>query len=164
MTEKYDLKALKAALLKSDDHVIETQIFGAKAFIRRLKAAELQENEDGMKAAIDSGDMNKAAQLNVQLLLSCLMTPDGKRIPAGALPSVDDLLAAHDNPTLVEAIGAGLARCGVLEVRAPTVLEGNFDPGFMIRLHLKDLRLALAGAFHAGRRGWPAARQDPAAG
>ena len=30
MTEKYDLKALKAALLKSDDHVIETQIFGAK--------------------------------------------------------------------------------------------------------------------------------------
>nr|WP_280117353.1 hypothetical protein [Serratia marcescens] len=31
---------------------------------------------------------------------------DGKRIPAGALPSVDDLLAAHDNPTLVEAIGA----------------------------------------------------------
>ncbi len=32
MTEKYDLKALKAALLKSDDHVIETQIFGAKAF------------------------------------------------------------------------------------------------------------------------------------
>ena len=58
-----------------------------------------------MKAAIDSGDMNKAAQLNVQLLLSCLMTPDGKRIPAGALPSVDDLLAAHDNPTLVEAIG-----------------------------------------------------------
>ncbi|MBH2563281.1 phage tail protein [Serratia marcescens] len=106
MTEKYDLKALKAALLKSDDYVIETQIFGAKAFIRRLKAAELQENEDGMKAAIDSGDMSKAAQLNVQLLLSCLMTPDGKRIPAGALPSVDDLLAAHDNPTLVEAIGA----------------------------------------------------------
>ena len=41
----------------------------------------------------------------MQLLLSCLMTPDGKRIPAGALPSVDDLLAAHDNPTLVEAIG-----------------------------------------------------------
>ncbi len=35
-----------------------------------------------MKAAIDSGDMRKAAQLNVQLLLSCLMTPDGKRIPA----------------------------------------------------------------------------------
>ncbi|MGO3569001.1 MAG: phage tail protein, partial [Serratia grimesii] len=70
MTEKYDLKALKAALLKSDDHVIETQIFGTKTFIRRLKAAELQENEDGMKAAIDSGDMSQAAKLNVQLLLS----------------------------------------------------------------------------------------------
>ncbi len=26
--------------------------------------------------------------------------------PGRALPSVDDLLAAHDNPTLVEAIGA----------------------------------------------------------
>ncbi len=112
MTEKYDLKALKAALLKSDDHVIETQIFGAKAFIRRLKAAELQENEDGMKAAIDSSDMNKAAKLNVQLLLSCLMTPDGKRIPAGALPSVDDLLAAHDNSNAGRSHRRRQAPCG----------------------------------------------------
>ena len=104
MIEKYDLKALKAALLKSDDHVLEVPMFGAKTFIRRLKASELQDNEDGMKDAIEAGDMNKAARLNVELLLSCFMTPDGKRIPTSALPSVDELLKAHDNPTLVEAI------------------------------------------------------------
>jgi 2-hydroxy-3-oxopropionate reductase len=51
--------------------------------------------------------------------------------------------AGVDPAPMLEAIGAGLARCGVLEVRAPSVLEGNFNPGFMIRLHLKDLRLAL---------------------
>ena len=90
--------------MKSDDHVTEVPMFGTKTFIRRLKASELQDNEDGMKDAIEAGDMNKAARLNVELLLSCFMTPDGKRIPANALPSVDDLLAAHDNPTLVEAI------------------------------------------------------------
>lgn len=104
MTEKYNLKALKAALLKSDEHVIEVPMFGTKTFIRRLKAAELQANEDGMKGAIESGDMNEAARLNVELLLSCFMTPDGKRISAASLPTVDELLAAHDNPTLVEAI------------------------------------------------------------
>jgi 2-hydroxy-3-oxopropionate reductase len=55
------------------------------------------------------------------------------------------------NPALmIEAIGAGLARCGVLEVRAPSVLEGNFNPGFMIRLHLKDLRLALEAGHALG--------------
>lgn len=55
------------------------------------------------------------------------------------------------NPALmVEAIGAGLARCGVLEARAPSVLEGQFDPGFMIRLHLKDLRLALEAGHALG--------------
>ena len=40
--------------------------------------------------------------------------------------------------------------CGAPEVRAPTVLEGNFDPGFMIRLHLKDLRLALEAGHALG--------------
>ena len=30
MSEKYDLKALKAALLKSDDHVTEVPMFGTK--------------------------------------------------------------------------------------------------------------------------------------
>jgi 2-hydroxy-3-oxopropionate reductase len=38
----------------------------------------------------------------------------------------------------------------VLEVRAPTVLAGNFEPGFMIRLHLKDLRLALEAGHALG--------------
>ncbi len=58
--------------------------------------------------------------------------------------------AGVDPALMVEAIGAGLARCGVLEVRAPSVLQGNFDPGFMIRLHLKDLRLALEAGHALG--------------
>ena len=31
----------------------------------------------------------------------------------------------------------------VLEMRGPNVLAGEFDPGFRINLHLKDLRNAL---------------------
>lgn len=104
MADKYDLKVLKSALLQSDNHVTEVSILGTQVFIRRLKAAELQANEDAMKAAIEADDMNTAARLNVELLLSCIMTPDGKPVPVGALPSVDELLQAHDNPTLVAAI------------------------------------------------------------
>jgi len=76
--------------------------------------------------------------------------PEGPALEAMAEGLVLGAKAGVDPALMVEAIGAGLARCGVLEVRAPTVLEGNFDPGFMIRLHLKDLRLALEAGHALG--------------
>lgn len=46
--------------------------------------------------------------------------------------------------SLVEALLGGAARCWALEVRAPSVLERNFAPGFRVSLHHKDLGLAIA--------------------
>jgi len=37
----------------------------------------------------------------------------------------------------------GLAATKVLEMRRDNMLSGRFDPGFRIRLHLKDLKNAL---------------------
>ncbi|MFW6075877.1 MAG: NAD-binding protein, partial [Chloroflexota bacterium] len=37
-----------------------------------------------------------------------------------------------------------LAQTKVLEMRGPTMIEHNFDPGFRINLHRKDLGIALA--------------------
>ncbi len=48
------------------------------------------------------------------------------------------------NPTTVfEAIKGGLAGSTVMNAKAPMMAEGNFNPGFRIRLHQKDLHNAL---------------------
>lgn len=70
-------------------------------------------------------------------------------IVAGTIQAVAEGLvlgakAGVDPELMVRAISGGLARCGILEVRAPRVLDGIFDPGFTVKLHLKDLGLALA--------------------
>ena len=51
---------------------------------------------------------------------------------------------------IVEVLTGGLASNKVLEMRGPNMLEGRFDPGFRVRLHLKDLRIALELAREAG--------------
>ncbi|TFJ94356.1 2-hydroxy-3-oxopropionate reductase [Lentibacillus salicampi] len=44
-----------------------------------------------------------------------------------------------DNQLVYDAIRGGLAGSNVLDAKAPMMLERNFDPGFKIDLHLKDL-------------------------
>jgi 2-hydroxy-3-oxopropionate reductase len=44
---------------------------------------------------------------------------------------------------IVEVLQGGLAATKVLEMRRDNMLAGRFDPGFRIRLHLKDLKNAL---------------------
>ncbi|MEE9273722.1 MAG: NAD(P)-binding domain-containing protein, partial [bacterium] len=54
--------------------------------------------------------------------------------------------AGLDPAALVEGLGAGLARCGALEVKAPKILSGDFRPGGRVRSHIKDMRYALEKA------------------
>jgi 2-hydroxy-3-oxopropionate reductase len=89
---------------------------------------------------IGAGGYTKLAN---QIMVALQLEAMAEGLVLGAKAGVDPAL-------MVEAISAGLARCGVLEVRAPAVLEGNFNPGFMIRLHLKDLRLALEAGHALG--------------
>jgi 2-hydroxy-3-oxopropionate reductase len=51
---------------------------------------------------------------------------------------------------IVEVLQGGLAATRVLEMRAGNMLSGTFDPGFRIKLHIKDLRIALELANEAG--------------
>ncbi|MBR1121938.1 2-hydroxy-3-oxopropionate reductase [Bradyrhizobium lablabi] len=54
---------------------------------------------------------------------------------------------AGANPTLVrQALMGGFASSRILEVHGERMLKRNFDPGFRIELHQKDLNLALEGA------------------
>ncbi|TMN23916.1 2-hydroxy-3-oxopropionate reductase [Lentibacillus cibarius] len=48
-----------------------------------------------------------------------------------------------DSELVYNAIRGGLAGSNVLDAKAPMMMEGNFDPGFTIDLHLKDLNNVL---------------------
>jgi 2-hydroxy-3-oxopropionate reductase len=49
--------------------------------------------------------------------------------------------AGVDPAKIVQVLGGGLARCGVLENRGQRMARGDFEPGFRIRLHYKDLNI-----------------------
>jgi 2-hydroxy-3-oxopropionate reductase len=61
-------------------------------------------------------------------------------------------LAAYgvDMPAAVKVLGGGLAGSAVLDQKAPKMLARNFDPGFRIELHHKDLGIVAAAAREAG--------------
>jgi len=54
--------------------------------------------------------------------------------------------AGADPAKVRQAISGGFAASRVLELHAERMIKGNFDPGFRIRLHQKDLNLALSSA------------------
>jgi 3-hydroxyisobutyrate dehydrogenase-like beta-hydroxyacid dehydrogenase len=54
-----------------------------------------------------------------------------------------------DAPTLLPLIEASMVRSGVVEYKAPFVLQRDFTPNFPLRLMRKDLRLALEAAKEA---------------
>jgi 2-hydroxy-3-oxopropionate reductase len=49
--------------------------------------------------------------------------------------------AGVDPAKVVQVLSGGLARCGVLENRGQRMVRGDFEPGFRIRLHYKDLNI-----------------------
>ena len=51
--------------------------------------------------------------------------------------------AGLDPEVVFQAIRGGLAGSNVLNAKAPMMIAGNFEPGFRIRLHQKDLNNAL---------------------
>jgi 2-hydroxy-3-oxopropionate reductase len=58
--------------------------------------------------------------------------------------------AGVDPARIADVLQGGLAQTKVLELRRENMLGGRFDPGFRIRLHLKDLRNALDLARQTG--------------
>lgn len=58
--------------------------------------------------------------------------------------------AGADPAKVRQALMGGFASSRILEVHAERMLNGNFNPGFRIRLHQKDLNLALGAAREMG--------------
>ena len=58
--------------------------------------------------------------------------------------------AGVDPTRVFEAIRGGLAGSTVMNAKIPMILDGNFNPGFKIDLHIKDLNNALETAHSVG--------------
>jgi 2-hydroxy-3-oxopropionate reductase len=80
--------------------------------------------------------MGGHVKLANQILVATTLAGMGEALVYGAKAGIDPAI-------IVEAMSAGLARCGSLEVKAPKVLAGDFTPGGKVDSQLKDLRYAM---------------------
>jgi 2-hydroxy-3-oxopropionate reductase len=71
-----------------------------------------------------------------QVLVAVTIAGLSEALVLGAKAGVDPL-------KIVQVLGGGLARCGVLENRGERMVRGDFDPGFRLRLHHKDLNIIM---------------------
>ena len=69
-----------------------------------------------------------------QVLVAVTIAGVSEALVLGAKAGVDPL-------KVVQVLSGGLARCGILENRGERMVKGDFDPGFRIRLHHKDLNI-----------------------
>jgi 2-hydroxy-3-oxopropionate reductase len=89
---------------------------------------------------IGSGNTTKLAnQIIVALNISAMSEAMVLATKAGVEPK-----------RVFQAIRGGLAGSTVLDAKMPLALEGNFNPGFRIELHIKDLMNALDTAHEIG--------------
>ena len=69
-----------------------------------------------------------------QILVAVTIAGVSEALTMGAKAGVDPI-------KIVQVLSGGLARCGVLENRGERMVNGDFDPGFRICLHYKDLNI-----------------------
>lgn len=69
-----------------------------------------------------------------QILVAATIAGVSEALTLGAKAGVDPA-------KIVQVLSGGLARCGVLENRGQRMIRGDFQPGFRIRLHYKDLNI-----------------------
>jgi 2-hydroxy-3-oxopropionate reductase len=58
--------------------------------------------------------------------------------------------AGVDPTVIYQAIRGGLAGSKVMDTKAPAIIARNFNPGFKIKLHIKDLDNAIREAHQIG--------------
>ncbi|WP_265494605.1 phage tail protein [Providencia heimbachae] len=98
------MKNLKAAFLTPRTHVQKVQILGVDVNIRRMTASELLTLEEEAMDLNMAGKVTEASLKNVEMILSCIVDDEGKKLPKGELPTAKELLDIHDNASLIDAI------------------------------------------------------------
>lgn len=93
----------------------------------------------GKSTYVGESGAGQTVKLANQIIVALNIAAVGEALVLGKKAGVDLKL-------LYEAIRGGLAGSAVLDAKVPMILAGNFEPGFRIKLHQKDLRNTLLTA------------------
>lgn len=105
-------------------------------FARVLPVLEALGSIVTLTGPIGAGNVTKLAN---QIMVACNIAAMGEALVLAARAGLDPAIVFH-------AVKGGLAGSNVLNAKAPMVLSRNFQPGFRISMHQKDLRNALSMA------------------
>lgn len=90
-----------------------------------------------------SSGMGQTTKLVNQILVAGTMNAVAEALVFAAKSGVD-------LQKTIEAVGGGAAASWQLNTLGPKLIQGDFDPGFMIKLQQKDLRLVIEAAQEIG--------------
>ena len=107
-----------------------------RVFERVLPILEKMGSSVKLTGPVGAGNVTKLAN---QIMVACNIVAMGEALVLASRAGLD--------PAVVfDAVKGGLAGSTVLNAKAPMVIARNFQPGFRIKLHEKDLRNALLAA------------------
>ena len=89
-----------------------------------------------LTGAVGAGNVTKLAN---QIMVACNIAAMGEALALSTRCGLDP-------DVVLNAVKGGLAGSSVLNAKGPMLITRNFNPGFKIRLHQKDLRNALQTA------------------
>ncbi|MFS0777268.1 2-hydroxy-3-oxopropionate reductase [Neobacillus sp. 3P2-tot-E-2] len=126
---------------KAIDGTISVMVGGKKEVFEKVKPVlEAMAGSVVLVGEIGAGNVTKLAnQVIVALNIAAVSEAFVLSQKAGVNPEA-----------VFEAIRGGLAGSTVLEAKAPMMLERNFNPGFRINLHIKDLTNAMEAGHEVG--------------
>lgn len=122
---------------KAIDGTLAIMVGGEEAVFREMEPVlKCMGASATLTGAVGAGNVTKLAN---QIMVACNIAAMGEALVLATRAGLD--------PNVVfNAVKGGLAGSTVLNAKAPMVTARNFQPGFRIRLHQKDLRNALLTA------------------
>jgi 2-hydroxy-3-oxopropionate reductase len=126
---------------KAIDGTLAIMVGGKDAIFAKVKDVLLKMGASAVLCGdIGAGNVTKLAnQIIVALNIAAMSEAFVLAVKAGVQPE-----------RVFDAVKGGLAGSAVLNAKAPMVLQGNYQPGFRIELHIKDLQNALDTAHEIG--------------
>lgn len=122
---------------KAIDGTLAIMVGGDRAvFDRLLPVLQRMGSSVTLTGPVGAGNVTKLAN---QIMVACNIAAMGEALTLAKRCGLDQ-------EVVFNAVKGGLAGSTVLNAKAPMVIARNFQPGFRIRLHQKDLRNALLAA------------------
>lgn len=147
---------LAARLAEKGIAFVDAPVSGGEAgAIAGALAVMMGGEEEAVRRAIDVLDAVAATLVHVGPVgAGQLVKAANQMLVAGNIALVGEAVTLlRRSDVNVEAaltvLGGGLAASKVLETKAPKMLTRDFEPGFRVDLHHKDLKIALAAAEQA---------------